>query len=209
MSQKSECIECYSLELSRIYQKIPREDMTLRDFLDLMGMQGRLLTCMVLAAPFLIPISIPGTGVIAGFIIFLISISILFDRGYLIPDRLLNRKMSRENVVKVLNLSLRALIRMEKYMKPRLLIMTNKRSTRTLNRALMVFSSMLFMTPLPIPLTDTLPALCVFFLAAGNLEYDGYMILAGYSMICITTIYFGSVILLGWSGLLVLQSYFV
>jgi hypothetical protein len=207
VSEKSEYFECYSQELSRIYKKIPREEVTIRDFLDLMGEQGRLITCMVLSTPFLIPVSIPGTGILAGFIIFLISISIMFDRDYLIPNRFLNYKISRENLVKILNLSLRLLIRLENYMKPRLLIMTTKTSIRNVNRVLMIFSSMLFMLPLPIPLTDTLPASCVFFLAVGTLEHDGYMILVSYLAVLITLIYFGSVILLSWSGLSFLLSY--
>ena len=85
--------------------------------------------------------------------------------------------------------------------------MTRKSIMRKINSFLMIFSAILFMTPLPIPLTDTLPALCVFFLAAGALECDGYLILAGYAAIIITTIYFGSVILLGYAGLSVGLSY--
>ncbi len=203
-----DCCGCYSEMLSTIPKKINRDEITIKDFLELMGKSGGLITCMILAVPFLIPISIPGTGIIAGLVIFIISTSIIFDKRYLIPNRLMKRKMSKKNLIKILDATFRLLTYLEKYIKPRLLIMTNKAIMRKINSFFMIFSALLFMTPLPIPLTDTLPALCVFFLAAGTLECDGYLILAGYAVIIITTIYFASVILLGLMGLSAGLSYF-
>jgi hypothetical protein len=202
-----DCCGCYSTIISSISKKITDDEITLKDLLEHMGKSSGLITSMIIAAPFLIPISIPGTGIIAGFIIFIISISTIFNKRYLIPNRLMNRKISRKNLIKILNAISQLLIRLEKYVKPRLLIMTNKVIMRKINSTLMVFSAMLFMTPLPIPLTDTLPALCVFFLAAGTLECDGYLILAGYATIIITTIYFVTVILIGLAGLSIGLSY--
>ena len=202
-----DCCGCYSYIISGIPKKITRDEVTLKDFLELIGKSGGLLTCMVLAVPFLIPISIPGTGIVAGLVIFVISTSLMFDKRYLIPNRLMDYKMSKNNLIKILDATFRLLTHLEKYIKPRLLIMTRKSIMRKINSFLMIFSAILFMTPLPIPLTDTLPALCVFFLAAGALECDGYLILAGYAAIIITTIYFGSVILLGYAGLSVGLSY--
>ena len=196
-----DCCGCYSDVLSSIPQKITSDEITFKSFLELMGKSGGLITCMVLAVPFLIPLSIPGTGIIAGLAIFIISISITFEKRYLIPNSLLNRKMSKKNLIKVLDATFRLLTYLEKYIKPRFLIITNRTIMGKINSSLMIFSALLFMTPLPIPLTDTLPALCVFFLAAGTLECDGYLILAAYATITITTIYFASVILLGWAGL--------
>ena len=198
---------CYSNIISDIPKKIKKDEVTLKDFLEIMGKSGGLITCMVLAVPFLIPLSIPGTGIVAGLIIFIISTSLMFDKYYLVPNRLMNYKMSKKSLIKLLNATFRLLTRMEKYIKPRLLIMTRKSVMRKINGFLMIFSAMLFMTPLPIPLTDTLPALCVFFLAAGTLECDGYLILAGYATIIITTIYFSLIILLGYTGLSIGLSY--
>lgn len=202
-----DCCGCYSDIISDIPKKIDREEVTLKYFLELMGKSGGLIICMVLSVPFLIPISIPGTGIAAGLIIFVISSSLMFDKRYLVPSRLMNYKMSKKNLIKVLDATFRLLNHLEKYIKPRLLIMTKKSVMRKINTILMIFSALLFMTPLPIPLTDTLPALCVFFLAAGALECDGYLILAGYATIIITTTYFGLVILLSYAGLLTGLSY--
>jgi hypothetical protein len=185
-----ECEKGFSYTICRISKKIPNDGMTLRAFLNLLGDRGRLITCMVLAAPFLIPVSIPGTGVVIGIIILLTSLSIILERYYLVPEFLLKRKMSYKSLIKILDACFRMLNFLEKYMKPRLLGMTNKKSSRIFNNFFLVFCSILFITPLPIPLTDTLPAFGIFFLSTGILECDGYLILFGYFMVTITAIYF-------------------
>jgi hypothetical protein len=196
--EKLEHCECYSKILPEIYKKIPEDNITLKEFLKLMGEPGKLIISMILAAPFLIPISIPGTGIIAGLIIFTMGISIIFNRD-LIPNRLMKTKISNKNLIKALNITFRVLNYLEKFVKPRLLIMTRGAITPKINKLFFLISSILFITPLPIPLTNTLPAAGTFLLAAGILERDGYLILSGYITVTLTIIYFVSVILLGWA----------
>jgi hypothetical protein len=203
-----ECEKGFSYTISKVSKKVPENGMTLRNFLKLVGDRGKLITCMVLAAPFLIPLSIPGTGVVVGFIIFLICLSIMFNRSYLVPERLLKSQMSYNNLIKVLNACFRMLTYLEKYMKPRLLIMTNKRLINRVNNIFLVVSSLLFILPLPIPLTDTLPAFGIFFLSAGILECDGYLILTGYLVVIITVIYFTIITVLGLKFLFNFGFYF-
>ena len=190
MVKTFECEKGFSYTIFKISKKIPSNGMTLRSFLNLLGERGRLITCMVLAAPFLIPLSIPGTGIIIGTIILLTSLSIILDTSYLVPDFLLKREMSYKSLIKILDVCYRMLNFLEKYMRPRLLVMTNKKSSKMANNLFLVLCSILFITPLPVPLTDTLPAFGIFFLSVGILECDGYLILFGYFMVIITAVYF-------------------
>jgi hypothetical protein len=206
-SEKVKYCGCYSKMLPEIYEKIPKDNITLREFLKLMGEPGKLIISLLLAAPFLIPIYIPGTGIIAGLIIFTMGISITFNRN-LIPNRLMNTKISNKNLIKALNITSRVLNYLEKFVKPRLLIMTNGTITSKINKFFFLSSAALFIFPLPVPLTNTLPASGIFLLSAGALECDGYLILAGYIMVILTAVYFGSVILLGWAGISALLSHF-
>ena len=128
-----ECEKGFSYTVFMVSKKIPQDGITLNSFLELVGELGMLITCMVLAAPFLIPISIPGTGVLVGIIVLMISLSIMIDKFYLVPDRLLNHEMSYKHLLKILNASIKMLTFLEKYMKPRYLIMTNKRYSNTAN----------------------------------------------------------------------------
>ena len=188
--KRFECEKGFSFTICKISKKVPKDGMTLRAFLNLLGDRGRLITCMILAAPFLIPLSIPGTGFVIGIIILLTSLSIILDRYYLVPEFLLKREMSYKNLINILDACYRMLNFLEKYMKPRLPIMTNKKSIRMFNNFFLIFCSILFIAPLPIPLTDTLPAFGIFFLSAGILECDGFLILSGYFIVTITALYF-------------------
>ena len=200
--------ECYSEMLPEIYSKIPEDNISLKGFLKLMGEPGKLIISMLLAAPFLIPISIPGTGIIAGLIIFTMGISIIFNRD-LIPNRFMKIQISHENLIKALNITFRVLNYLEKFVKPRFLIMTSGSITPNINKFFFIISSILFIFPLPIPLTDTLPASGIFLLAAGTLECDGYLILAGYIMVIITLLYFGLAIVIGWNEISAGISYLI
>jgi len=199
MAERHNCDKKFSSNIMELLNKIPDHGMTLRMFLVFLGDRGRLIACMLLATPFLLPFSFPGTGFIIGFIIFAISMSIMVNREFIIPKRLMNSPITHENLNKILYASLKLLNFLERYIKPRLLLMTNRKPIRKVNYIFLVISSLYFILPLPIPLTDTLPAFSVFFLSAGILECDGYLILAGYIMVVLTTIYFSIMILIGYN----------
>jgi hypothetical protein len=63
------------------------------------------------------------------------------------------------------------------------------------------------MLPLPVPLTDFLPAYSMLFLALGTIERDGYLIVAGYALAVITTIYFLLIAILGLAGIKLVLSF--
>lgn len=199
--------ECFSISLEDISAKIPSEGITIRDFLDMMGNRGGLIICLILATPFLIPVSIPGSSIPFGLGIMFIGISRIFNR-YLIPKPIMDYKLPRDTLLKILNGTMNVLGRLEKYIKPRFLILSNGPTMYRLNLSLMVFTSFLLMLPLPVPLTDSLPGYSIFFLVLGILEYDGYFVLAGYLMVSITTIYFSLIFLFGYAGISFILSHF-
>jgi hypothetical protein len=63
------------------------------------------------------------------------------------------------------------------------------------------------MAPLPLLLSNTLPAYGVLFLALGSVERDGYVVLAGYLMVLLTVGYFSAVGVVGGMGAGALRSY--
>ncbi len=204
---KHNCNKFFSMSLEDISSKIPDKGISLKDFLDLMGNRGGLIVCMILATPFLIPVSIPGSSIPFGLGIMFIGISRIFNR-YLIPKRIINYKLPKDTLIKILNGTMSVLGRLEKYIRPRFLILTSSFTASRINLSLMVYTAFLLMLPLPIPLTDSLPAYSIFFLAAGILECDGYLVLAGYLLVSVTTIYFGLTLLLGYAGIAFILSQF-
>lgn len=195
---KNRCNKLFSMSLEDISSKIPDEGITIMDFLDMMGHRGGLIICLILATPFLIPVSIPGSSIPFGLGIMFIGISRIFNR-YLIPKPIMNYKLPKNTLIKILNGTMRVLNRLEKYIKPRFLILSKGPTMNRFNLILVVFSSFLLMLPLPVPLTDSLPGYSIFFLVLGILECDGYFILAGYLLVSITTIYFSLIFIFGYA----------
>jgi hypothetical protein len=197
----------FSDALSNINNKNSLDYITLEEFLQITGERGRLILCMILATPFLIPISIPGSSIPFGIGIMFIGISIIFNKS-LIPKQVLKYRLKKNTVIKILQGSISVLNKFEKIFKQRAQVLTTKSSIHIINGTLLVFGAFLLMLPLPIPLTDTLPAYSIFLLSAGILERDGYFVIISYALIIITALYFGLIIFLGLEGVALILSYF-
>lgn len=192
--------------ISRISLDIPLDGINFKDFLKLIGEQGLLLSCVVLVAPFLFPVSIPGSSIPFGLAIILINIGIVSNRHPLIPERIMKYSVSQENMLTILKGMGRVLLFLEKFTKPRFMVF--QRSIMDyLNSMVMILCAVLLMLPLPVPLTDFLPAYGILFMALGSLEHDGYMIIAGYSVATVTAIYFLLIAVLGLSGIKAILSF--
>ncbi|MGZ7117101.1 MAG: exopolysaccharide biosynthesis protein [Methanobacterium sp.] len=188
----------YFLEaLSNISNNLSSNDITLEEFLEITGNNGRLILCMILVTPFLIPISIPGSSIPFGLIIMFIGVSFVFDKT-LIPKRILRYKFKKDTALKILKGTISVLNKFEKIFKHRILFLTSDNHTHFLNGVLLIYAAFLLMLPLPVPLTDSLPAYSIFLMSASILERDGYFILVSYALILFTSIYFGLIFILGF-----------
>jgi len=193
-------IETTSKIVSKISSQIPVDGINFREFFELIGEQGGLISCLILIAPFLFPVSIPGSSLPFGLVIILINIGIITKTHPLIPKRVMDYKISQNSMLTILNGMNRVLSGLEKFIKPRLTFLTNS-PMDNVNNVIIIFCASLLMLPLPVPLTDFLPAYSILFLTLGSIENDGYLVLAGYSVAIITTIYFILIALLGFAGI--------
>jgi hypothetical protein len=189
-----------SAVLSEIVRSLPSQGLTLRELMERLGERGLLIFSMMLTIPFLLPVSIPGSSLPFGLIIALNAVGTVIHRSPWLPTRLMNRHLTAEHLVMVLEKGMRVFARLEKLIHPRLLLLTHGATFGRVNGILLGFSGILLMAPLPLPLSNTLPAYGALFLAAGSLERDGYLIIAGYVMVFLTLVYFGLVALLGGLG---------
>jgi hypothetical protein len=90
----------------------------------LLGNVGLFMTCMILTAPFLLPVSIPGSSIPFGTTIFLISLRIIFNRNILIPKPIMGYLISQKDMETILKEILRILKPLERILKPRICILT-------------------------------------------------------------------------------------
>ncbi len=170
---------------------------TLRDLLSLLGEQGLLVFCGVLAAPFLLPVTVPGMSTVLGLPMLLIGFAVMFSRVPWLPERLLNRSLSAPTVRGVLARVRDWAERFEHLVRPRLLALTGGRAVNFINGALVIVAVVLLMAPIPlVPFVNSLPALAIILLCFGMAERDGAVILLGYFTTLVSAAYVGGLIVL-------------
>lgn len=170
---------------------------SLRDLLAMLGEQGLLVFCGVLAAPFLLPITVPGMSTVLGLPMLLIGFAVMLSRVPWLPVRLLNRSLPAPTVRSVLAKVRGWAERFEHLVRPRLLGLTGSVLINAVNGALVLVAVVLLMAPIPlVPFVNSLPALAIILLCFGMAERDGVVIVIGYTVTVISAAYVGGLIFL-------------
>ena len=153
--------------------------------------------CGVLAAPFLLPVTVPMMSTVLGLPMLLIGFSVMVSRVPWLPERLLNRSLSSATVRGTLQKVRGWAERFEHLVRPRMLGMTGGRAINALNGLLVLVAVLLLMAPLPlVPFVNSIPALAIMLLCFGMAERDGLVIALGYLTTLISTVYVGGLIFL-------------
>jgi hypothetical protein len=163
---------------------------SLRELLGALGEQGLLVFCGVLAAPFLLPVTVPGMSTVLGLPMLLIGFAVMVSRVPWLPERLLNHSLPSVTVRGVLNKVRGWAERFEHLVRPRWLGLTGGRAVNALNGALVIVAVLLLMAPIPlVPLVNSIPALAVLLLCFGMAERDGLVIAIGYFTTFVASVY--------------------
>jgi len=186
-----------SAALATAEAAVREPSVTLRELLAMLGEQGLLVFCGVLAAPFLLPVTVPGMSTVLGLPMLLIGFAVMVSRVPWLPQRLLNYALPAATVRLVLGKVRGWSERFEHLVRPRLLGLTGGRAINALNGALVIFAVLLLMAPIPlVPFVNSIPALAVMLLCFGMAERDGAVIGLGYLTTLVATVYVGGLLVL-------------
>lgn len=133
------------------------------------------------ALPFSLPVSIPGISTPFGLAIMAIGACLIVGVQPRLPKRAKRVTIPYERLKSIVAKGTWFAVKLERFVKPgRLRMLIESRFARRFVGA-MIFSSGFFLgLPLPIPLTNTIPAYSLILLAIGWMEGDGGLILLGY-----------------------------
>jgi hypothetical protein len=166
---------------------------TLRELLALVGEQGLLVFCALLATPFLLPVSLPFMSTALGLPMLLIGVAVTLNRVPWLPERLLDRTLPAAAVQQTLRRVARWALRIEHLFRPRLPGLSEGPAINVLNGGLLALAALLLMAPLPfVPFGNTLPGVAIILLCLGMAERDGVLILLGYGSTLLATAYIGA-----------------
>jgi hypothetical protein len=165
---------------------------TLRELLGLVGEQGLLVFCAILAMPFMLPVTVPFMSTALGAPMLVVGTAITMNRVPWLPDRMLDHALPSETVLQVLQRAAGVAARFEHLVRPRLLKMTASNTANRVNGGVLVVAVLLLMIPLPfVPFANTLPAIAIILLCLGMAERDGGVILLGCFFTLVSIAYIG------------------
>lgn len=197
-----------SVELQRVFlDGTPSEKVTLNDILHLAEERVFGFLFVMLALPSALPIPAPGYSTPFGLALFLLAVQMVAGaRIPWLPPRLVNYPLELKQVQGVIKAGIPWLRRIENLTQPRLSRLCTSLAGRVFIGsaiALMAISMMI-----PIPGTNTLPAMGIFVTGFGLMEDDGAISIGGLTLcvmgFILTTsiliaLYWGGTSLLDWA----------
>ncbi|MFW2480159.1 MAG: exopolysaccharide biosynthesis protein [Lentimonas sp.] len=146
---------------------------SIRVLTEAVGDKGFGVLLMLLSLPSALPIPAPGYSIPFGIAMAIIALQIIIGRETIwLPERLLNLRVHPRLASKMVGTGAAFLRRIEKLIKPRVQWMHSKAGHSVLAVIILIMS--LFMM-IPIPGTNTLPAMAIFIIGVSMAEEDGFV----------------------------------
>ncbi len=163
--------------------------MTLAELEGILQGRGFALFILVLSAPFMVPT--PGLSVPFGIAIAMLGMRIALGRKPSLPGFILRTRISYKVLQRIMSPLIRVVERFEKGVKPRMQYLQRHPWAINLIGVGIVSGGLILALPLPIPFSNSLPALSIMLLAAGMMERDGLLVLWGYVAGVLSWVYLG------------------
>jgi len=198
--QESEIEQSRLLKAIELIEKeSDHKSLTMGELVDLLGEMGHGILILLLCLFFLQPIPLPGLSTPIGMIIIISSTLQFLNRKPWIPRRFRERVIPQKALHKIAGIARKIWSRLERWMHPRLLFLTRAPAFRFVNLLLLIVSALLLGLPLPIPFSNTVPAVVILSIVFAQLEDDGYLVLFAYFAACLMALFFYTIGTSAWS----------
>lgn len=181
----------FSHELQHLTQQVANRPVLISEVLATAEDKGIHLLLLLIALPFLSPITLPGLSTPFGLVIVLVGAQLALRRRPWLPKGIAHRELPAGFIARLLDTAGRIVRWLEVLLRPRLDFLHEQSICRRIAGILVMLSGLLLLLPLPIPLSNSFPALTVVLLSAGAMERDGFFFLAGCAMFVLTLTFFG------------------
>lgn len=189
-------------ELESLLLLAPGRPLALREVVEHLHFRGLPALVVLLCVPFLFPVAIPGLSLPFGAAIALCGLRLGIGSGFWMPDFILRREVSPELLAKLVGGAARFYRQVERMVRPRMHFLQRWPGMINLLGFMIMLGGILLSLPIPppFPLTNTIPAVAVIFMALGLMERDGICILVGYFFALLGICYVGLIFFLGAAG---------
>ena len=133
---------------------------------------------VILALPSALPVPAPGYSIPGGIALMALALQMIARREIpWLPRRVLDKRLPADPKMRMVNAMVRFIAFFERFVKPRLTFISRRRSFAMALGGVVLLCGLSMC--IPIPLTNTAPALGVFFIGLGLLEEDALVASAG------------------------------
>lgn len=186
-----------SRELARLAVGFAHRPVRFGEVIDVLQLRGYNAVLLLLALPFLAPVSVPGFSTLFGTVIALLGVRMALAQSPWVPECLRSRPMAPRFSSKLLLVGSRWTRRLEKLLRPRWLYPEFQAVLQRASGMLIVACGCLLLLPLPVPFSNAFPALTIVLLAAAGLQRDGLVFVLGCGQFLLCLGFFGLLILGG------------
>lgn len=152
-------------------------DVKLVDLLESFREAGFSVLLILFAAPIALPLPALGIAqVLATPLLFLSAQLALGFRSPWVPEKLGNKTIKRETLVKVSQMMIPYLQKVEHLLKPRIAFLSSRLGDKIIGIVCLICSISI---AIPLPFTNTVPGMGIVIMSVGLLERDGIVIFAG------------------------------
>lgn len=166
-----------------IHERAQKGGITLSDLFALLEGRGHQLLILFLALPFLQPIPLIGLSTPLGFLIGVVGWLHYKGRSPWVPARFKKMEISQKVLSQTVDVG-RKLWRVADRLKmhPRWFFLLDAKIFKVFNLLLVTNLGFLLALPLPIPFSNTVPAICLVIHALAQIRRDGFLVLVSYSL---------------------------
>ena len=197
--------ERMSFILTRLSREATTEGkMTLQGLVDNLGDRSHIIAILFLTIPFVQPVPMLGLSTIFGAAIITIAGTYALGKKPWIPSKFGNRELPQNLMNMICAKGAKVFGWLERWVRPRGKMFHNMTGMKPFAAFCVVICAALLALPLPIPASNTVPAIPIILLALGLLEEDGWFVVAGYIGVALALTFFGVIILGPFFGLNIL-----
>lgn len=161
-------------------------EIEMNQIISILAGKGYAALLVIFTLPFCFPIQIPGFSTPFGITLALLGLRIGLGMQPWWPQFILTKKLSSKTIKKIAENTIGVVTKLRRITHPRLFFFTKNPICHRINGFLISVLSIFLSLPLPLPFTNLVSALPIFFIGIGLLEDDGLFIIIGYflSLIC-------------------------
>jgi hypothetical protein len=176
-------------DLNAVVERARGSAISIGDLLEALGERSTAVLAILMAAPFVLPVPLPGLSFPFGLALVILGVRLGLGKPPWLPAFIVRRPIQPKTLANVVRAVERVAQPIEKRLKPRWVHLT-RNGMHTAAGGAMAVAAVMLMPPVPIPGLNAIPALAIVLFALGLLESDGRAVAAGYVVLLGAFAYF-------------------